>query len=340
MSYPKPYTSHAQQIALLTGRGLVVDNQAKATACLARTGYYRLSAYWYPFRVSHLLPNLGADAPEINRFGPPDRLVVDQFRTGYSFEMAHDFYVFDKKLRLFMSDALERIEVSMRSRVVEHLGKISPMAHRDPANFSNNFTSKPSRRSRPHAPLTLYQDWIAQQDKLFMRSKEDFAEHFRAKYQPSGTQHPAIWVASETWDWGALSHCFGGLPPAGQHAIATVFSAMNGGVLASWLRHLNDVRNVCAHHSRLWNRNAANPPRLPNVGTVPELEHLRNHPLGTRRQYAGMAISAFMMKTLYPNTEWHIRLRNFILGEVPKIAIINESVAGFPPGWDQLPLWN
>lgn len=340
MLYPKPYTSHTQQLALLTSRGLTVQNNAQALCCLARTGYYRLSAYWYPFRVSHLLPNLGTGAPEINKVGPPDRFVTDQFKLGYSFEDAHDFYVFDKKLRLLLSDALERIEVSVRSRVVEHLGQKSPMAHRDPANFSRKFTTNLSRRSKPGAPLTLYQDWIGQQDKLFDRSKEDFAEHFRSKYAVGGILHPAIWVASETWDWGALSHCFGGLPPADQHAIASVFSSMNGRDLASWLRHLNDLRNICAHHSRLWNRNTANPPRVPNAGAIPMLDHLRLDNMSTRRLYGGLAICAFMMRTLYPKTQWHIRLREFVRAEAPQANIIDPKVAGFPADWHLLPIWN
>jgi len=277
----------------------------------------------------------------INRVGPPDRYVTDQFKAGYDFKNAHEFYVFDKNLRILLSDALERIEVAIRSRVVEHLGKIDPLAHRNPANFSNKFQNNLSPRSKPNRPLTLYQDWLTHQDKLFRRSKEDFAEHFRVKYEPRGALHPVIWVASETWDFGALSHCFGGLAPHDKHAIASIFQNMNGHDLATWLRHLNDIRNVCAHHSRLWNRNTANPPKFPKAGAkIALLDHLNSDSLSARRLYGGAAICAYMMRILYPKTRWHIRFRDFILKEAPSSSIIDTKVAGFPNNWHQLPIWN
>jgi abortive infection bacteriophage resistance protein len=339
MLYPKPYTSHVGQISILLTRGLIVNDHPKAIVCLARTGYYRISAYWFPFRISHLFPHVGGGAPQLNRVGPPDRLVTDQFRPGHTFEDAVEFYVFDKKLRMLISDALERIEVSVRSRMVEHLGQKSPLSHRDPANFSRKFTTTASRRYGHNGqPLTLYQDWLDRQDKLFRRSKEDFAEHFRAKYA-GAAQHPAVWVSSETWDWGVLSHGFDGLAPPDKHAIARIFSNMNGQDLASWLRHLNDIRNVCAHHSRLWNRNTANPPRLPNRGSCALLDHLHAHSKSTRRLYAGVAICAYMMRALYPRTQWHTRFRDFVLSEAPKSQLIDSRVAGFPARWHQEALW-
>lgn len=334
MLYPKPYTSHTDQIAILLSRGLHTADPSHAVKCLERIGYYRLSAYWYPFRNAHLYPHTGRGIPPINRVGPPDRFVTDLFRAGYSFEDAVDFYVFDKKLRTLIGDALERIEVCVRGRMVDHLGKISPLAHRDASNFSRTFTTGPSRKPN----LTLYQDWLQRQDKLFERSKEDFANHFRLKYGGSGL-HPAIWVSSEAWDWGALSHGFGGLPPADKHAIASIFDNMNGHDLASWVRHLNDIRNVCAHHSRLWNRNTANPPRLPQQGHINLLDHLHTHPMIVHRLYGGIAICAYMMRIIHPRSQWHIRLRDFLLAEAPTQSAISPLIAGFPQGWENERLW-
>ena len=313
---------------------MLVKDAAYAETCLARTGYYRLSAYWYPFRISHLVPFTGSSVPKISKIGSPDRYVTNEFKKNTSFDEIHNFYVFDKKLRLLISDALERIEVSIRTRLVDHLGKIDPLAHRNSANFSNNFVNTINARG-----TSDYAEWLRNQDKMFSRSKEDFAEHFRAKYG-SLNLPPAIWVSCETWDWGTFSHAFRGLPPISQHSVASIFPKISGKILATWIRHLNDIRNICAHHSRLWNRNAANPPKIPRLGNCHLLDHLHHSPMSTRRFYGGAAITTYLMRNLYPKSEWHIRFKNFIIDEAPSGNLINPSFAGFPPYWYNEIIWN
>lgn len=58
-----------------------------------------------------------------------------------------------------------------------------------------------------------------------------------------------------------------------RRAIAAAYG-VDEQVLASWLRHLSLVRNICAHHSRLWNRDFTITPTLP-----------RNKPVGLVKQF-------------------------------------------------------
>jgi hypothetical protein len=101
--FGKPYLTVPEQIALLRSRGMAITDPARATAALERIGYYRLSGYWHPLRQS-----TPATPPS-----PP--IILDDFQAGAEFGQVIDLYVFDKKLRLLILDALERVEVGLRT---------------------------------------------------------------------------------------------------------------------------------------------------------------------------------------------------------------------------------
>ena len=110
--FSKPYLSVPAQIALLKSRGLAITDNARAIAALERIGYYRLSGYWYPLRTS-VVTNPGSA-----------RVIQDDFRSGSELGQIIDLYVFDKKLRLLTLDAIERIEVALRTDIALLLGGI------------------------------------------------------------------------------------------------------------------------------------------------------------------------------------------------------------------------
>ena len=112
--YEKPYLSPKEQVELLMSRGMEITDLAKAEECLARIGYYRLSAYWYPFRKEQ------------------NGAVEDNFKEGTTFSLSLDYYVFDKKLRLLTLDAIERVEIALRTDIALLLGKFDRQAHRNP----------------------------------------------------------------------------------------------------------------------------------------------------------------------------------------------------------------
>lgn len=318
--YLKKFSTHAEQIALLEQRGMVVADHAKAEACLARIGYYRLSAYMYPFRL------LGQENGKT--------VVRDQFYGRPDFDDVVGFYIFDKNLRIMVSDALERIEVALRAEIAHRLGAVDPLAHRNAARLDGKFSIGMSRRTgRKH--LTLHQDWLDSQDGNFQRSKEDFAKHFRKKY--SG--HPPIWIATEAWDWGALSNFYPGMKAADRNAIAAKYGTLTSPEMEAWIHAMNDVRNVCAHHSRLWNRGLKVTLKWPAVGVMPLLDHINGSTHSLSRLYGVLLAMVTIMKVLHPATEWHKRMRDFILQSAPSNPVIDCSKAGFPNGWEKEGIW-
>ena len=236
----KPWLAFAQQLDVLQARCLEVEDRAAALDYLERLGYYRLSGYWYPLRA--------IDAQASAAQGKAVRF--DSFVPGSRFEDVVRLYVFDKKLRLLALDALERIEMAVRVDVAHLLGKRDPAAHENPACLHGNFAKKHIARG-PDAGKTQHQLWLAKYRSMLHRArKEPFVVHHQQQYGAL-----PIWAAVEVWDFGLLSKLFAGMQHADQEQIAALYGAPSGQAFAQWLRSLNFIRNVSAHHSRLWNIN-------------------------------------------------------------------------------------
>lgn len=215
-AFNKPPTTYAQQLVLLTDRGMRIDHPDRAAFYLQHLNYYRLGAYWLPFEADH-----GSH----------------RFVAGTSFEDVLNLYIFDRELRLLLLDAIERFEVSVRSQWAYHLAhEHGPHAHLDPALALN-------------APR-----WRTNLDRLseeVSRSDETFIRHLTRTYRE---ELPPVWAVCEVMSLGLLSRWYNNLKPmATRRAISSVYLT-DQRVLESWLHHLTFIRNLCAHHSRLWNR--------------------------------------------------------------------------------------
>lgn len=320
-TYQKPYLTPVQQVALLQSRGMVITDTARAEECLSRIGYYRLSAYWYPFRETKLVQ---VDGTEME-------VVADHFKAGTTFSTCLGLYVFDKKMRLLVLDGLERIEVAVRTDIALLLGLQGAEAHRDPALLHGNFAKK----RQPISGITGHQKWLDKQDSLFRDSKEEFVKHFKSRYPQS---HLPIWMAVELWDFGMLSHFFGGMKVADKDRIAALYNVTDGQTLESWLRSLNVIRNICAHHSRLWNKPSAITPKWPKASDAPKIQHVLTDPRYHTRFYAAAVMTRHLLCRINPGTTWHKRLSE-VLGTLPHSPYLNIINGGFPPDWTTLDLW-
>lgn len=117
--YIKPPFTFEQQIEQLIARGLRVEDKKATILSLSSINYYRLSAYWYPFK-------------ERNSKGE----VLDQFVESSGFNQVLSLYEFDRKLRLLMLDAIERVEVAIRAQITYHLShQYGAFGYLNPKNF-------------------------------------------------------------------------------------------------------------------------------------------------------------------------------------------------------------
>jgi abortive infection bacteriophage resistance protein len=298
-----------------------ISDTIRAEACLHRIGYYRLSGYAYPFRHRELITN--SDGSRSER-------LFENFRPGTQFAKVMDLYVFDKKLRLLFLDAIERIEVGLRVEIALLLGRRGAFSHRDSATFNAYFSA-----TDPCSGETPHQKLIAKLDTAFERSREEFADHYRSKYK---SQLP-IWMSIELWDFGTLSNILHGMREADLDEIARLYNLPRRNLLASWAQSINFIRNICAHHGRLWNRAVVQQPSPGRRGEIPDFEHLVNDEHAKRRLYATAAVLQYLMKFIHPTSTWGVRLRDH-LKTFPDSPHLSHRHMGFPEGWHALSLWN
>ena len=317
MPYPKPYLRIDQQLELLRSRGLKIDDDGKAKEYLQRIGYYRLSAYGFPFRQSQ------ADV-----YGKVQTL--DEFKPDTSFKNITDLYAFDKSLRLVVLDALERIEISLRTEIALILGAYGAEAHRDRQFLDRDFLFVP-----PHRTNSPYDEWLDKLDDKARTSKEEFAVHFRTKYNQS---YMPIWIAVELLDFGPLSHLLSGMKNQDLIKICQSYDVPNPTVLKGWIKTLSFVRNVCAHHSRLWNKPLVNQPPMPKRGSILDFDHVATSPYQSKRIYAALCIMRLLLRTVNPRTKWDERLKQ-VIDMFPDSQYVSLITAGFPDDWKEQNLW-
>lgn len=319
MTEPKEWKSFAEQLELLKSRDLLVDNEPAALDYLGRIGYYRLSGYLYSFRQLQITQDTSGRLTHQRN---------DQFLPNSHFEDAVRLYVFDKKLRLLALDALERIELAVRVDIAHLLGKQDVHAHENPDLLHGNF-SKQKIISGSDAGKTQHQVWLSRYEQVLNRARrEPFVVHYNNKYG-----RLPIWVAVEVWDFGLMSKLFAGMKLNEQDSIAKKYGAVNGKAFSGWLRSFNFIRNVAAHHSRLWNINV-----LERAALIQDDAYWRQ--LNNARPFYYFCLMQKLMKVICPNSSWLIRFAE-LMDEFPEVT--NGAVSlrdfGLLEDWLDWDLW-
>jgi abortive infection bacteriophage resistance protein len=295
LKFSKPALSFEDQATLLERRGLVVADRAALVHRLEAVGYYRLCAYWHQFKQ-------------------PD----DSFLPNTQFDTVWQHYRFDRQLRLATIDAIERVEVAVRTALVHDLAmRCGPFAHTDIKNFP---TADPAR----------YTQFITDLREEAMRSSEIFVGHFRATYD----EFPdlPIWAVCETMTFGAMFTLFNMTERRTQDTIAQRFG-YRGPVLRSWLQTLNYVRNICAHHARLWNRVLAVRPVLPHEKNDPRWHGPRA--ISERRMFVVLTLLHQLLRKVAPQSGWRDRLFA-LFDRFPQVPL---RPIGIPADWRTHDLW-
>jgi len=129
---------------------------------------------------------------------------------------------------------------------------------------------------------------------------------------------------------------------ADQNTIASEVGVSGGPLLGSWLRDLSYLRNVCAHHSRLWNRRLTMTPRQFNPAQVHEpLRHAAQSAEAERgKVYTLLAELAYLVRHIDPASRWPESGLRTVMRKFPAdVALSPEADMGFPEGWAGLDLW-
>lgn len=162
------------------------------------------------------------------------------------------------------------------------------------------------------------------------QSREEFIRHLNAKYSEA---LPPIWAVVELMSLGQLSSWYGNLKHrADLKSVADDFN-MGGEKLKSYLHHLTVLRNFCAHHARVWNRQIGFTINLP-TGPIGLVNSLNRDPVAQRKLYNTYVILVFLLNQISPGHHWKIKLFKLI----DEHSIDTERM-GFPNDWRKLPIW-
>lgn len=211
----KPFKTIEEQIDILQGRGLIIDDKELAKKCLTNLNYYRLSAYTLTLRRD------------------------DHFYENVHFSDVMQIYNFDMELRAALMYLLESIEVSMRTYIGYYHGKaFGALGYYDSNSFDN--------ADWFHKFENDYKSAIDEYGK-----KEVFVKHHKDTYDG---QFP-IWVLVELLTLGSLSRLFKNLTPDIRNEICKAnYGKIKADYIGNWLQGCTILRNICAHRGRLFNR--------------------------------------------------------------------------------------
>lgn len=281
-------------IQLLKSRGLAFKDETKASHLLDHISYFRFKSYLMPLLQNKL---------------------TGTFKSGATFEVAYTLYKFDSALRKLICAEMEKIEISLRTIISQELSHTySPYWFTDKTLFSNQ---------------TKYSGILSGIEAELKRSDDDQILGFKKTYS---NQFPPSWMTMEVSSFGTLSLLFkylnGGRT---KRNIANHFGVADT-VLESWIHSFVYVRNICAHHSRLWNKTlrvTGGFPKRTSHGFI-------NTRVQNDRVYYILCIIRYMLLTINPNSSFTTRLKQ-LLQDYPSVDI---KAMGFSANWESEPLWN
>ena len=242
MKYSKEPLTIEQQADLLLQRGLQADKK-NLVKILSSINYYRLSGYLYPYKDAE----------------------TKAFKENTNLEDVMKVYDFDRRLRFLLFEGVKKVEIFFKTKVAYSFShEYGCFAYTNGEHF-------------PNMKEVEFAKFLESLKSESRRSKEVFVKHFFDKYGDSHQILP-LWMAVELLSFGLISRFFSGLDNSLKVKISRDFE-VNHRVLSSWMRSFCYVRNLCAHHSRLWNRQLAIKPKIPKKHNFLKIEGVRNDKL-------------------------------------------------------------
>lgn len=313
--FNKPPLTYEQQVNLLLSRGLIITDKKRTEKHLANISYYRLSAYMLPYKKKE------------------SGIILDTFKEGTTWNDIYSLYIFDRKLRLLVFDAIERIEIAIRTQIIHQLShKYGSHWQDNPHIFDppKEVTLKDGRR----ITIDVYNEIQSHiKEQLRNNRAEVFIQHYHNKY--SDPVNPPSWMSVEIMYFNHLSKiCTGLKKRADINGIASYF-AIPPKTFCSWLHTINYVRNICAHHARLWNR---------DMNIVPEkllfskqLLWISNPNSAKRSKiYYVFCMINYLLQIANPTSQFKNKLKE-LLTEYNNV--ISLDAMGFPKDWKDEKMW-
>jgi abortive infection bacteriophage resistance protein len=305
----KPAYTIAQQVALLKQRGMLFRDESSAQESLQNISYYRLKGYWWDMQAnttSHL------------------------FNSNTYFEDIVNRYNFDRHLRLILFDAIERIEIALRTKMIYHLSiRYGGLWYLDAALFESTTIILWDGTVK-----TIHQNTLDELQKEFNRSQEIFVKDHRNRY---ANQDADAWKILEVASMGTLSKLYKNLKhQLPEKAMIAKEMGLNlHSELSSWLESITYVRNIIAHHSRLWSRSMVKIPVYQLNNPMGQWFNSSLAQVQTKKPFLIITCMVYMCNKVAPGHQIKTKLLALLNGD-PTIPIYK---LGFLNNWKTQPIW-
>jgi abortive infection bacteriophage resistance protein len=315
---PKPHLSLAAQVNRLVERRLQVNDIDLAMKTLGQVNYYRLRGYFHVFLENKYKSEI------------PDQTKTDIFLPETTFENVMAIYNFDALLRRILRDALSEFELRLRTSIAYHAGNIDPLVHLNGEGSHDNFTKIPANGESEHSK------WLSEYQGRFKSSAhEDFVKWHVEEFDG---QLP-IWAAVEILQFGQLVKLYGSFNQGTAYLISNDFG-VDPKILKSWATSFNDLRNLAAHHSRIWNKTFVKTPKISGSGFPKEILHLQNcEEWRLRKLYTQLTVLAWIFSRDQSDKNRVLEIMS-LLNDFPESEKLSLDQAGFPSNWRELFPWS
>lgn len=298
--FEKKAISIKEQIIKLQQRGLLITENDNAAHYLSHISYYRLGEYWHAMQCDkkeHL------------------------FKENSKFKDVISLYNFDAELRILLFGVIEKIEISLRTKLIYHLSQeYNPWWFQDFDLFTDS--------------KELVKTLASLEGELARTKEMTIKNHF--KDHKDDLRFPPSWKSLEQTSFGSLSKLYGNLKNTikSKDVIAAEFGAVNHTYLPSWLQSIAQIRNYCAHHSRLWNKNLPGSPKLLSnppflwVADVPQQHEFQ-------KLYVRFCIMKYLLNIIQPENNFTEKLNGLFI----KYYNVDSNALGMKVNWQNEPLW-
>lgn len=295
-SFPKPYSTPKQIVQILRSRGMHFSNERKAESYLMNIGYHRLSAYIFPFYKS-----------------PKNNLVL---KDGTTFEQVMTLYRFDKKLRIVLFNEIEKIEVAIRS-VLANVGC---------QELGDKYWIT---KAEYFANIEKFRQTLTVIEKELASSKEEYIENFKQNYIEN---YPPAWMITEVLSFGNLNYIYSNIASNRLRKLIADYFGLKPQVFTSWLTVLANLRNMCCHHARVWNRDFMLNPAEPRKASKVWIDTSK---LDKKKVFYRLCIIRYFLSAISPNNNFNRKISD-LLSKFPSIDI---TAMGFVKDRESEHLW-
>jgi abortive infection bacteriophage resistance protein len=296
MRYTNPPLDAYTLLANLKDKGLAIEDEEKAIAFLGHVSYFRFAAYLRPFKMND---------------------DTGHFKPTATFGKAVALYEFDAKLRMLLFSTIQKIEISLRSKIINQFS----LAH------GAFWFSAPELAVDKHK----FTENLSTLDRELQRAKDDFIKEHVAKYGKE--DFPPAWKLIDLTSFGCLTKLFFNFTDESvKKKIARSYGVPQQEILESWMKAINALRNCCAHHGRVWNRTMPVMPQMPS--------RLRQPWIVKRPEVANKLYSVLCCLVYWSNA---IDAQNAIVSDfkmlLQQYPMVDDAAMGFPEGWRNESIW-